>query len=100
MTVISLDLAATRQKTISRLNRIEGQVRGVTRMLEDDRYCIDVLTQLSAVKSALASVEREVLKDHSRHCLETAIEQGNPAEQRAKIGELIELLSRHYRLGD
>lgn len=98
MTVISPDLAATRKKTISRLNRIEGQVRGVTRMLEEDRYCIDVLTQLSAVKSALASVEREVLKDHSRHCLETAIEQGNPAEQRAKIGELIELLSRHYKL--
>lgn len=98
MTVISPDLAATRKKTISRLNRIEGQVRGVTRMLEEDRYCIDVLTQLSAVKSALASVEREVLKDHSRHCLETAIEQGDPAEQRAKIGELIELLSRHYKL--
>ncbi len=98
MTVISPDLAATRKKTISRLNRIEGQVRGVSRMLEEDRYCIDVLTQLSAVKSALASVEREVLKDHSRHCLETAIEQGDPAEQRAKIGELIELLSRHYKL--
>ena len=98
MTVISPDLAATRKKTISRLNRIEGQVRGVTRMLEEDRYCIDVLTQLSAVKSALASVEREVLKDHSRHCLETAIEQGDPAEQRAKIGELIELLTKHYKL--
>lgn len=87
-----------RQKTITRLRRIEGQVRGVTRMLEEDRYCIDVLTQLSAVKSALASVEREVLKDHSRHCIEAAIEDGDPAEQRIKIGELIELLSKHYRL--
>lgn len=99
MTVIAPELSAERRKTITRLNRIEGQVRGVGRMLEEDRYCIDVLAQLSAVKSAIASVEREVLKDHASHCIEHAIEQGDPDDQREKIGELIELLARHYRLG-
>ena len=75
-----------------RLSRIEGQVRGVARMIEDERYCIDILTQISAVKSALAAVEREVLKTHAEHCLESAVRSGDPEEQRAKMDELIQLL--------
>ena len=81
-------------KLLNRLNRIEGQVRGVARMIEDDRYCIDVLTQLRAIRAALNRVETEMLKDHLGHCIEGAIVSGDAAEQRRKAGELIELLER------
>jgi len=91
-------LTPARQKSLTRLKRIEGQVRGIGRMLENDRYCIDVLTQLSAVKSALAAVEGEVLRDHASHCVAHAIESGDAQAQKAKMDELIGLLARHYRL--
>ena len=81
-------------KLLNRLNRIEGQVRGVARMIEDERYCIDVLTQLRAIKAALNRVETEMLKDHLGHCIEGAIVSGDAAEQRQKASELIELLER------
>jgi DNA-binding FrmR family transcriptional regulator len=84
-------------KLLNRLSRIEGQVRGVARMVEDDRYCIDVLTQLQALRAALARVETELLKDHLDHCIEGAIISGDRAEQRQKAGELIELLGRTAR---
>ncbi len=84
-------------KLLGRLNRIEGQVRGVARMIEEDRYCIDVLTQLQAVRAALVKVETQMLKDHLGHCIEDAIVSGNAAEQRKKAGELIELLERGTR---
>ena len=83
-----------RQKTIQRLKRIEGQVRGLVTMLEEDRYCIDVLTQISAVKAALSGVEREVLKDHAGHCVAGAIASGDPDDQRAKFDELVDLVLR------
>lgn len=79
---------------LGRLKRIEGQVRGVARMIEDERYCIDILTQLAAVKSALTGVERAVLKSHAGHCIENAIGSGDIAEQRAKFAELIDLALR------
>jgi DNA-binding FrmR family transcriptional regulator len=81
-------------KLLNRLNRIEGQVRGVARMIGDDRYCIDVLTQLQAVRAALAKVESEMLKEHLGHCIEGAIVSGDKDEQRRKAAELIELLGR------
>jgi DNA-binding FrmR family transcriptional regulator len=84
-------------KLLNRLARIEGQVRGVARMVEEDRYCIDILTQLRAVRAALARVETEILKDHLDHCIEGAIASGDLAEQRKKAGELIELLERATR---
>ncbi len=84
-------------KLLNRLNRIEGQVRGIARMVEEDRYCIDVLTQLQAVRAALSKVETEILKTHLDHCIEGAIVSGDAAEQRKKAGELIELLSRTAR---
>lgn len=84
-------------KLLNRLSRIEGQVRGVARMVEEDRYCIDVLTQIRAVRAALSRVESELLKDHLDHCIVTAIAGGDPEEQRRKAGELIELLDRSSR---
>jgi DNA-binding FrmR family transcriptional regulator len=82
---------------LKRLQRIEGQVRGLARMVEDDRYCIDVVTQLSAVRAALRGVEEEILKDHVAHCVEHAIASGNKAEQRRKVSELIDVMSRASR---
>lgn len=77
-----------------RLKRIEGQVRGLIGMIEADRYCIDVVTQVSAVRAALKRVEDEVLKDHVAHCVEHAIASGDRAEQRRKITELMVVLGK------
>lgn len=81
-------------KLVNRLNRIEGQVRGVARMVEEDRYCIDVLTQIQAVRAALAKVETELLRDHLNHCIVGAMVSGDEAEQRKKAEELIQVLER------
>ena len=86
-----------KDKLINRLSRIEGQVRGVARMVEEDRYCIDVLTQIQAVRAALSRVESEMLKDHLGHCIEAAIAGGDAADQRQKAAELIQLLERTAR---
>ena len=80
-----------------RLNRIEGQVRGLSRMVEEDRYCIDVIMQISAVRAALRRAEEEILRDHVSHCVEHAIASGEKKEQRIKIAELIDVLSRSAR---
>jgi DNA-binding FrmR family transcriptional regulator len=80
-----------------RLNRIEGQVRGLSRMVEEDRYCIDIVTQISAVRAALRRVEEEVLKDHVAHCVEHAITSGDKADQRRKITELMAVIERANR---
>ena len=79
---------------INRLNRIAGQVRGVAQMIEDDRYCIDILTQIQAIKSALAKVETQVLKDHAACCVAEAISSGDAEDQRQKFEELVELLQK------
>jgi DNA-binding FrmR family transcriptional regulator len=79
---------------LKRLNRIEGQVRGLLRMVEEDRYCIDVITQVSAVRAALKRVEEEVLRDHVVHCVEHAISAGDRDEQRRKISELMLTLGK------
>jgi len=88
------DIKASVQK---RLGRIEGQVRGLSKMVEEDRYCIDIVTQISAVRAALRRVEEEVLRDHVAHCVEHAIASGNKAEQREKITELMEVIGRSDR---
>ena len=82
---------------LKRLNRIEGQVRGISKMVDENRYCIDVITQISAVQAALRRVEEVVLKDHVGHCVEHAIASGNKTEQRKKIAELMEVLARSNR---
>lgn len=82
-------------KLLSRLSRIEGQVRGITRMVEEQRYCIDILNQIQAVKAALTKVETEVLKGHAAHCVAHAIQSGNARDQKQKFDELVELFSRY-----
>jgi DNA-binding FrmR family transcriptional regulator len=84
-------------KLLNRLKRIEGQVRGLARMVEDDRYCIDVVTQVSAVRAALRRAEEEILADHVAHCVEHAIASGNKAEQRRKVSELMDVVTRAER---
>jgi DNA-binding FrmR family transcriptional regulator len=85
---------AVKKSCLSRLRRLEGQVRGVARMVEQDRYCIDVITQIQAARAALKRVEEEVLKDHVAHCVEHAIQSGDAREQRQKIAELMAVLGR------
>lgn len=87
----------TKSACLKRLSRIEGQVRGLARMVEDDRYCIDVVTQITAVRAALRKVEEEVLRDHVAHCVEHAIASGDKAEQRAKVAELMDVVARSTR---
>lgn len=87
----------TKTSCAKRLNRIEGQVRGLVRMLEEDRYCIDVITQVAAVRAALRKVEEEILTDHVGHCVEHAIASGDPGEQRKKIVELMDVMARVNR---
>jgi DNA-binding FrmR family transcriptional regulator len=82
---------------LKRLKRIEGQVRGLSRMVEEDRYCIDIVTQISAVRAALRRAEEEILRDHVAHCVEGAIESGNRVEQRRKVAELMDVISRADR---
>lgn len=89
--------ADLKPKVINRLSRIEGQVRGIGRMVEDDRYCIDLLTQIQAVRAALQRVESEILKDHLDHCVAGAMTGDDPADRRAKADELITLLTRTSR---
>jgi DNA-binding FrmR family transcriptional regulator len=83
--------------TLKRLNRIEGQVRGLGRMVEDDRYCIDIVTQISAVRAALRRVEEEILREHVAHCVEHAIASGDKADQRRKVAELMDVIGRAGR---
>ena len=79
---------------VKRLHRIEGQVRGVERMLEEDRYCIDILTQIAAVNTALESLALQILDQHVKHCVAGAIVSGDEAETRQKIEELLAAVQR------
>jgi DNA-binding FrmR family transcriptional regulator len=82
---------------LKRLSRIEGQVRGLARMVEEDRYCIDVVTQIAAVRAALRRVEDEVMREHISHCVEHAIVSGDKRDQRQKIAELMDVIGRVHR---
>jgi DNA-binding FrmR family transcriptional regulator len=86
-----------KEALVKRLHRIEGQVRGVERMVEDDRYCIDILTQISAVNTALESLAFKVLDDHVNHCVTDALSSGDPKEAAAKSKELMEAVQRFAR---
>ena len=87
----------TKSTVKARLARIEGQVRGLAQMVEQDRYCLDVIAQVRAAKAALAKVEQMVLADHLGSCVEDAIVSGDPARQREKVAELIDVLGRSAR---
>jgi len=90
-------MAARDPKLLSRLSRIEGQVRGIARMIEDDRYCIEVLDQVQAIKAALKKVEDEILKAHAAHCVSNAINSGDKDDAREKFTELVDLFARYSR---
>ena len=88
---------SAKRSTLARLGRIEGQVRGLARMVEDDRYCIDIVTQIEAVRAALRRVEEEILRGHVAHCVEHAIKSGNKTDQRRKVAELMDVMGRAAR---
>ncbi len=83
-----------KNSVLKRFKRIEGQVGGLSRMVEEGRYCIDIITQISAVRAALRRAEEEILRDHVSHCIEHAITSGNASDQRTKISEIIDILGR------
>ena len=85
---------AVKSSVKKRLSRVEGQVRGLARMVDDDRYCIDIVTQIAAVRAALRRIEEAVLSDHVAHCVEAAIRSGDPDGQRRKVAELMEVFGR------
>jgi DNA-binding FrmR family transcriptional regulator len=87
----------TKDAVLKRLSRIEGQVRGVAGMVAGDRYCVDIVTQISAVRAALHKVEEEILRDHVSHCVAEAFASGDAVEQRDKIEELIGTIGRMSR---
>jgi DNA-binding FrmR family transcriptional regulator len=84
--------AANREALLKRLNRVEGQVRGIHRMIDEDKYCIDILTQISATQAALDKVALELVRDHAKYCLSNdKIDHGNPVE---KADELVDAIGR------
>ena len=87
----------SKTSNLKRLNRIEGQVRGLARMVEGDRYCIDIVTQIGAVRAALRKVEEELLREHVAHCVEHAISSGDKTDQRRKVAELMDVMGRASR---
>ena len=89
--------AADKDELVRRLHRIEGQVRGIERMVEEDRYCIDVLTQVAAVKTALESVAMKILDDHVNHCVADAMASGERDAAAEKSRELIEAVARFVK---
>ena len=89
--------AKEKDALVKRLHRIEGQVRGIERMVEDDRYCIDVLTQISAVNTALESLALKILDEHVRHCVAGALSSGDEEDAHEKTEELLEAVQRFAR---
>jgi CsoR family transcriptional regulator, copper-sensing transcriptional repressor len=83
-----------KEQLLKRLARVEGQVRGISRMIEDDRYCIDILTQLGAVSTALEAVALKVLEEHVQHCVAGALASGDPDAAEEKSRELLEAVQR------
>jgi DNA-binding FrmR family transcriptional regulator len=88
---------ADKQALATRLHRIEGQVRGIERMIEDERYCIDILTQIAAATTALEGVALRILDDHVEHCVARALASGDPEEANTKSRELLEAVHRFTR---
>jgi DNA-binding FrmR family transcriptional regulator len=85
-----------KDRNLKRLRRIEGQVRGIHKMVEEDRYCADIMTQISSVQEALRSVSRELMRNHLKHCAAGAIQTG-PDEAEAMYDELVDLMFKHAR---
>ncbi|HYX84089.1 MAG TPA: metal-sensitive transcriptional regulator [Gaiellales bacterium] len=89
--------AENKEAMIKRLHRIEGQVRGIERMVEEERYCIDILTQIGAVSTALESLAQRLLEDHANHCVAGALAAGNREDAETKTRELLDAVQRFAR---
>jgi DNA-binding FrmR family transcriptional regulator len=89
--------AKDKDALVKRLHRIEGQVRGIERMVEDDRYCIDILTQIAAVNTALEALALKILDEHVRHCVAGALTSGDEADAATKTEELLQAVQRFAR---
>ena len=87
---------AIKERNLKRLRRIEGQVRGLQKMVDEDRYCADIMTQISSVHEALRSVGRELMRNHLRHCAASAIRAGEP-QASSMYDELVDMMYRHSR---
>jgi DNA-binding FrmR family transcriptional regulator len=90
-------MAGKFEKQIARMRRIEGQTRGIAKMMEEERYCIDILQQFSAIEAALRAARADVLKIHAAHCVEEAIASGDKDEQKQKFAELVALFEKQGR---
>ena len=88
--------ATTHKETLNRLSRIAGQVQGLKRMVEEEKYCIDIITQIQATRSALRSVEMQILKKHMNHCVSDAFRSGDPAKAEEKMEELLKVMKKKY----
>jgi CsoR family transcriptional regulator, copper-sensing transcriptional repressor len=86
-----------KDRNLKRLRRIEGQIRGLQRMVEEDRYCADILTQISSVHEALRSVGRELVRNHLKHCAAAAIRSDEPATAEQMYDELVDMMFKHVR---
>jgi CsoR family transcriptional regulator, copper-sensing transcriptional repressor len=86
-----------KDRNLKRLRRIEGQIRGLQRMVEEDRYCADIMTQISSVHEALRGVGRELMRNHLKHCASAAITSGEPGAAESMYDELVDLMYRHAR---
>lgn len=86
-----------KDSNLKRLRRIEGQIRGLHKMVEEDRYCADIITQISSVQEALRGVGRALMRNHLRHCAAQAIQKGTPEEAQGMYDELLELVYKHLR---
>lgn len=87
----------TRQKAAARLKRIEGQVRGIQKMVDEGRYCPDILTQLASVHAALRGVGKVLMRSHLQHCVTNALRSGDPVEAERTYDEMMDLMYRHAR---
>lgn len=88
-----------KQNVVGRLNRIGGQVTGIRRMIEEDRYCVDILTQTAAVIAAIKTVESIVMENHLNTCVAEAMRSNDPAEQREKVDEVMSIIARYRKSG-
>ncbi len=85
---------ADHRNHLTRVNRIEGQIRGIKTMIEEEKYCVDILTQIKAARSALKSLELQILEGHAEHCLKGALSSGNEKAAKEKVAEILELIKK------
>ncbi len=87
-------IGANHKAQVARVNRIEGQIRGIKNMIEEGKYCVDILTQIKAIRSALKGLELQILEGHANHCLFNALKSGDESEVQEKINEIMELIKK------